>query len=736
VQGLTLNLQNINDGELSLPLPLYARRDLRLQEMHFQSETWMVIKDPLALQYFRMRKDERRVLELLDGTRTLDAIQQILRTEFPARHWSRRDLHELILDFSRRGLVHSIRPGRAQQILRDQSRRRFQRLSAAVLNPFFIRLPGWDPQPFLQRTAPLVRWMFRPWAVLLTVMLISVSWLHFGVQFDAIQRQMPAFFSLFTWPNVLMLWITLGVTKIVHELAHGFACHHFGGECHEIGVAFMVFSPCLYCDVSDSWMLPDRRHRILIAAAGIYIEVLMSAISLFLWSWTQPGLVNSLLLNVFLVTAVSTVIYNANPLLRYDGYYIMSDWLGIPNLRSRAETEIQRYFLKSCFGVDLPDTVHSPVQNRFLFVAYAFCSGINGWVMMLVFTAVLYQLLLPADLHHLALAAPGISLSVGLYRFSVRIRHHLSASGSHSVNPVRTTLTLVLVVLAATAAWTLPLPLADRAPLIVEPVGMRNVYTQVEGAVDQILVYPGETVTSGQPLLRLTNHTLDAEFAELQKLLQKRRVDATLARALNDSARLELALESAGTVEEELKQLQRKRERLTVLSPCNGVVIEASGTELPESILQIGNPLEDRNRGIWLAPHTLLCSIAPDEKAWQAMLYIDHAGREKMQNGVTVSIRLADRPNMEFHGSVISVSPREENFVPASLSRRFGGPVATVTDPTEGRERVASAICQAVVAIEERDADLFTGMQGIGRFEISRPTLAESIRSFLGRTFR
>jgi putative peptide zinc metalloprotease protein len=265
---------------------------------------------------------------------------------------------------------------------------------------------------------------------------------------------------------------------------------------------------------------------------------------------------------------------------------------------------------------------------------------------------------------------------------------------------------------------------------------MRNVYTVADGAIDEIFVRPGEKVTSGQPLLRLTNHTLDTEFAELQKLLQKRRVDTALARALKDSARLELALESAGTVEEELRQLQRKRESLTVLSPCNGVVIEAPEKELPESMPQIGDPLEDRNRGIWLAPHTLLCSIVPDQKAWQAVLYIDRAGREKMQKGVPVSIRLANRPSREFHGRVVSVSPREENFVPASLSRRFGGPVATVTDPIAGRERVSSAICQAVVAVEERNADLFTGMQGIGKFEISRPTLAECIHSFLGRTFK
>ena len=351
-------LQLKNSRVHSQPLPLCARRDLRFQEMQFQGESWQVVKDPLALQYFRIRQDELRVLELLDGTCSMDELLARLRIEFPSVQTARHDLQVLIADLCRNGLIRSTRTGRAKQILGENSKRNGKRLIATVLNPFFIKLPGWDPQPILQKLSPLVHWMFQPWAVFLALILILISWLQLAVRFDSIHNQFSSFASFFSWPNILLLWIILGATKIVHEFAHGLACHYFGGECHEIGFAFMVFSPCLYCDVSDSWMLPRKRDRIFVAAAGMYIEVLLSALALLLWSWTQPGLLNILLMNTFMVTTVTTVIYNANPLLRYDGYYMLSDWLEIPNLRARADREMQRLLVYVVSGMKQPENLH------------------------------------------------------------------------------------------------------------------------------------------------------------------------------------------------------------------------------------------------------------------------------------------------------------------------------------------------------------------------------------------
>ena len=131
------------------------------------------------------------------------------------------------------------------------------------------------------------------------------------------------------------------MTKVLHEFGHGLSCKHFGGECHEMGVMILVLTPCLYCNVSDSWMLPNKWHRAAIGAAGMYVEVVLASICTFIWWFTEPGLFNYLCLNVMFICSVSTVMFNANPLLRYDGYYILADILEIPNLRQKATHDPQ-----------------------------------------------------------------------------------------------------------------------------------------------------------------------------------------------------------------------------------------------------------------------------------------------------------------------------------------------------------------------------------------------------------
>ena len=122
------------------------------------------------------------------------------------------------------------------------------------------------------------------------------------------------------------------VTKSIHELGHGLMCKHFGGECHEIGFMLLVMTPAMYCNTSDSWLLPNKWHRIAIGGAGMYVEIVMAAICTFIWWHTQPGVIHYMALNVIFLCSITTLLFNANPLLRYDGYYMLSDYLEIPNM--------------------------------------------------------------------------------------------------------------------------------------------------------------------------------------------------------------------------------------------------------------------------------------------------------------------------------------------------------------------------------------------------------------------
>ncbi len=148
--------------------------------------------------------------------------------------------------------------------------------------------------------------------------------------------------------------LALAVVKVLHELGHALTCKHFGGDCHEIGVLLLFFTPCLYCNVSDAWLFPGKWPRIAVSAAGIAVEVFLAAIATFLWWFSIPGVFNTLCLNIMIVCSLNTLLINGNPLLRYDGYYVLADLLDVPNLGQQSRWLLGRLLAGFFLGSDPP----------------------------------------------------------------------------------------------------------------------------------------------------------------------------------------------------------------------------------------------------------------------------------------------------------------------------------------------------------------------------------------------
>src|SRR2546429_6319429 len=199
--------------------------------------------------------------------------------------------------------------------------------------------------------------------------------------FDTFRSKLPSYHEFFSFQTIAYLWIALGIVKVIHEFGHGLSCKKFGGEVHEMGLLLLVFSPAMYCNVSDSWMLPSKWKRIIISAAGIYIELIIAALATFVW-WNAPEgtFLKNLSLSLMIVCSVSTVVFNANPLMRYDGYYVLADWIEIPNLRERSNRFLKNAMLEHCLGVEVQPETYMATGRKVLFVVYAVISYIYRWV--------------------------------------------------------------------------------------------------------------------------------------------------------------------------------------------------------------------------------------------------------------------------------------------------------------------------------------------------------------------
>ncbi len=720
------------------PIPIRMRSDLLVETIAYQDFEDYVVKDPVSLEYYRLRSEQFRVLELLNGKRSPEEIRRELQREFPTLRPTLADIHLLVHDLHKKGLVVSERNGQGQTLRdweREQRRRRF---FAACKNVFYVKVPGWDPQGLLSALYPFAKWLFHPISLIGIGLGVAITWVFLLINFAEFERRLPEFQQFFSWPNLAYLWLTIGAAKLFHEIAHGLACRHAGRESHEIGVAFLVFSPCLYCDVSDSWILPSKWQRIGIASAGMAAEVAVSALAIIVWWHTEPSLLHYLALNVFLVTTITTVIFNANPLLKFDGYYILSDWLEIPNLRGKADRLLRNTFARLCFGIQLPRDPFLPDRGRWRFVAYSVAAAGYRWFIAFTIVFTLYQWLKPYGLQNLGLFLGLLSIVGILGSLATSVYRIVTMPRKQRIQPVRVLATLTVLVGLGAAAWFIPLPIRVEAPLTLEPDGIRHVYTSTPGTLIDVLVQPGARVESGQVLARCTNFDQEQRVRQLEMTLETQEVEVRMHEILRDHPSKELAEATLQTTRDRLTEAKQKLTRLEVVAPCDGVVIAPptvrKSSDKEDSLpTWEGSPLASENRGCWLPPRTHLLSLAPTEET-EAVLLIDQSDRNRVIRGAAVKILFDGMPGQTVSTAITELAPADVKTVPPALSNKFGGPLATVSNE-KNDEVLSRSAYRATLAMPTPPFMTRPGMRGRARITIAEQTAAEWVWRSVQETF-
>ncbi len=722
------------------PIPLTGRLDLRIERIEYQGLGSWVVKDPVALKYHRLNAEQYRVLRLLDGRRNLEEIRAEVLRDFPTLQFTLADVQHLITDLHNKGLVLSDRFGQGASLLKKHRQERWEKIKRLFFNLLYLRLPGWDPDKTLQRLHPLAKWMFDRRVVAICMLVVASSILLLFVQFDKFRERLPEFQQFFGWPNLIYLWLTLSLTKIIHEFGHGLSCKHYGGECHEMGIMLLVFSPCLYCDVSDSWMLRNKWHRIIIGAAGMYIEIILSAIAIFVWWFTKPGLLNHLSLNVFFVTTVTTVIFNANPLMRYDGYYMLADFLEIPNLRPKADKLLRDTFAWYCLGIESRPDPFMPESGRPWFVLFTIASSIYRWVVLFGITLFLYTVLKPYRLQSIGIMLAAASIGGIVVNLVLSLYRIITAPRSEPLDQRKVTVTVAVASILIAAAVFFPLPLHVVSTFQIDPHDVKHVYTITPGQLTEILVKPGDHVKAGQVLARLTNHEDEEKKLALEIEYKVSENEEKLYRSIGDAAQERSATVKKAGIAKQLADYEQRLAHLTIVAPCDGTVVEPPHTPEPkqdETQVRLdrwhGIPLHPRNLGCYLEERTHLLSVAPAIES-DAILLVDQGDRNDVLVGQEVEIKFEHLPDQTFNGSISRISDKPIPFAPQTLSNKHGGELPTVTDE-HGRERLTSPMYEASVTLADEPDLILPGMRGRARFTVDRRSAAEWLWRYLRRTF-
>lgn len=628
---------------------------VRVQRQHWRDQRWHVLIDDASGRSHRLNDAAFQFIGRCDGQRTVHEVWSALLEQQRDQAPTQDEVLALLGQLGELDLLQAEGLADTEAQLHRQARRE-RRRRRAMLNPFSFRLPLGDPHPWLRRLDPLARALFSRGGAAAWLLLVLLGG-------GAALLNAPGLLShggtLFQQPsNVLTMWLAYPVMKALHELAHALAVRRFGGEVHEVGLGLMFLVPAPYVDASAANAMASRSRRAVVGAAGIAAELAVAAAGVLLWAAASPGWwLHDLGFVLALIGAGSTVLFNGNPMLRFDAYHVMCDLLELPNLATRSGAWWQAVAARHLLGHRSELPAHAASERKWLW-AYAPLS--LAWRVVLSFAIVLW---LGGHWLLLGLAAAAYSLfGVLLKPLAQWARQSLQAAlPGRDQARVRARLgfTAAAVVLAV---CVLPLPFVTVAPAVVWLPEQAQVRTEVDGFVVEIARADGQAVAPGELLLRLDNPELRATHAQLASRLEGLRAEQYLTLMRDPNAAQSLAAELE-RLRAEMARVQQRLERLEVRAQAHGTLVMPRQADWQGAYLRQGQAL---GHVLTPGPMRVRAAVAQADA---------HLVRQQLR---AAQVRVADDRFSARAAQLLQDTPAATRNLPsAALADVGGGPLAS-----------------------------------------------------------
>lgn len=550
----------------------------------FHGQSWYVLHDPVNQAFFRLNPVAFHFVAMLDGRRTVEDAWRLTLEKFGDEAPTQPEVIGLLGQLNQANLLRVDLPLDAQPILERRQKRRLRYWAGQAMGIMFLQIPLVNPDRVLAWLEPL----FRP--VLSRLGLgLWVVWLVFcgSVFFPHLQRFAYESRQAFSPENWLWLAVVFVGVKLWHELGHGLVCKRLGGTVHEAGIMLLVLFPCPYVDTTSAWGFDSRWRRALVGAAGMMFELALAGAAALVWVHTEEShLLHMLAHRTVLLASITTILFNANVLMRFDGYFILSDLLDIPNLYERAIRHLQYVGQRWILGLRSAQPVSGDAGERAVFVAYGLAALVYRALVML----------------GIVLYVAGIAFAVGLVLAVWTVTSWLVVPVGRYVHWLATSPALhrrrARAVLASAAAAALVvgvvgwLPMEDRrrAVGVVEAQERAELVVQADGFVEEVQVESGDLVQAGQVILVARNPTLEARRRELEGRLEELQVLGRYAMGQSPAEQARTKAEQQA-VESELAEIQRQLELLTLRSPMAGRLASTALKPLRGQFLKKGQVL-------------------------------------------------------------------------------------------------------------------------------------------------
>ena len=690
---------------------------VKVYRQHFRGKMWYVLENPSNNSFSRISADAYNFIGLLDGKRTVAEVWQICNDKFGDRSPTQPEIIQLLGHLYCSNLLYAELAPDSESLFNRYHTRIKRQIQGVLSNLLFLKIPIYDPDHVLNTWLNVFGWFFSWFGFVLWLGVISAAGYFVVGNISELFHQSR---DILNPQNLVFLYISVIIIKICHEFGHAFSCKRFGrlngsgGEVHTMGIMFLIFIPLPFVDASSAWAFRRKWHRAIVGMSGVMVELFCAAIAVFIWVNTSTGTLHIIAYNIIFIASVSTLLFNANPLLRFDAYYVLSDLIEIPNLGQRAKNYIYYLVKRYSWGVK---AAISPAQS-FGEVVWFFFYGIASTIYR-VFICVRILLFLnsrlPEELFILVPLFAGSAIIAWVIVPIFQFIKYLATSGELARNRFRAAFVTIfgLAILLASIGFV-RVPEYFRIEGIVEPVNLAVVYAENNGFITDFLP-SGQKVTAGKDeLIKAVNHKLEADkdslVAELGSLKARKRLEDSRDRA------------AAQIIEKQITVLNEKITKIENDISSLDIKASISGSWISPDI--------ENAKGVYLKRGQQIGLVADmNELRIRAVAGQSLADILFDQIDMKVDMKVKGRPKVELTGHVEEVFPAGRKVLPSqALGYAVGGSMATEVDDPKGIT-AAENFFEVRVIPDDDSIRLFSGQRIIVRIKMApKPLLLQWYR--------
>ena len=693
-------------------------RDTAIISRHvYRGQPWYVLRNSLNGRNHRFNAAAYALIGQMDGQRTVQEIWENA-DKLPADVVPTQDeVIGLLGRLHDADLIQSDILPSTVEVFRQTQGQPSNSWKQRVSNPFSLRFPLWDPDRLLERWSFLSALMFTRGAFFLWLLVVLSAVVAAIMHWPELSGSLAD--RLFLPSNLLLLWLIYPLVKILHEFGHAFALKKWGGEVHEMGIMLLALTPIPYVDASASASFPDKQRRIAVAAMGMMVELLLASLALFVWLNVETGLISALAYNVMLIGGISTLLFNGNPLLRYDGYYMLADLIEIPNLGQRSTRYLGYLLQRYLLGIE---TAESPVS----------APGEQGWFLVYGPISFCYRIAVMLGLIWLVSSrffVVGVLIaSWGAVSLLIlpAVRSLTRFLDSPAARSRRSRLVMVgggAVLGVLLLMFVLPMPLWTTTQGVVWLPEQSMIRAGIDCEVVEVLAPVEQLVAKDAPLLRGVDPFLETEFEVYQARLAELYARYN-ALPLHERVKRKMMLEEIELVRGDLHQTEEKLEKLLIRSPARGNFVLIDARNLSGRFVKKGELL-----GYIVSEHRPVIRAV-----------VSQADIGLVRERVTgVEVRLTEKPAESLKAVIERIVPAADLNLPSAALGTAGGGVVPV-DPTDpDRLRALESHFQLDLSLPEKVKDPHIGGRVYVRFEHGSMPLAmqwyRSLRQLFLRKF-